>query len=398
MVKIMNVLFIIPAIVGGGAERVTSTLASELKKRYNVKIVTYYREDKEYDIDSEIEVICLNLSNGRNFLEKMLNSVRRISKLRKIKEDYEINCSISMLSTPNFENVMSRCQDKVIVSIRNKCSMQVKGFHALINSITCRHADNTIVLSKNVMFDQITCFHTPKKKIRTIYNPCNIEAIQEQSLQVIDDERFEEIRKSTDYLVVTAGRLIKQKGQWHLVRAFANVVKKHSTAKLIILGRGEMEHYLKELICGLHLENNVYLLGFHSNPYSYLIKADVFAFSSLFEGFGNILLEAMACGLAIVSTDCDAGPRELLAPSTDSFSFSQKVEYEKYGVLTPIMDGVMYTASDKTTSAEQYLADALCKLYEEPDLLKDYRERSIKRVKDFSLSNICKQWIDVIEK
>lgn len=393
----MNILFIIPALVGGGAERVTVTLARALKEKYNVRIVTYYREDEEYYFDNQIEVICLNISNGKNAIEKIRNSVKRISRLKKIKKEYAVDCTISMLATPNFENVMSRYHDRVVVSIRNKCSMQVKGIHALINSISCKLADKTVALSKNVMYDQITYFGTPQEKITTIYNPCDIETIKMQSQCEIDDQSFMEIRENTEYLVITAGRLIEQKGQWHLVRAFSDVVRKHPSAKLVIMGRGEMEEYLRKLIQELHLENSVYLLGFHSNPYPYLAKADVFAFTSLFEGFGNILLEAMCCGLAIVSTDCDAGPRELLAPSTDTHSFSKNVDYEQYGVLTPIMDGVKYTATDKLTKQELLFSKALCTLFENPKLLKIYREKSAKRIEDFCLDSISEQWIKLIE-
>lgn len=393
----MNLLFIIPALVGGGAERVTVTLASELRKQYNVKIITYYREEATYDFDENIEVVCLNISDGKNIKSKLINSIKRIWKLRQIKRAENIDCTISMLASPNFENVMSRYHDKVIVSIRNKCSMQVKGLYSKINEITSKKADLTVALSRNVQQDQINYFNTPVNKIITIYNPCDYVTIRDKATVTIDDSLFWEIRNSTDFLVITAGRLIDQKGQWHLIRAFSNVVAKHPSAKLVLLGRGNLEEYLQNLIVGFGLSEHIYMLGFHNNPYPYLSNADVFAFSSLFEGFGNILLEAMACGLAIVSTDCDAGPRELLAPNTDSHRFAKEVEFEEFGVLTPTMDDVKYTHTNELTTEELMYSHALITLFEKRELLKKYRVKSSERIVDFSLEVICKQWIDIIE-
>ena len=71
------------------------------------------------------------------------------------------------------------------------------------------------------------------------------------------------------------------------------------------------------MICDLNLENNIKLVGFVNNPYDYMKKSDIFVFPSLYEGLGNSILEALACGLPIISSDCECGPREILSPKTD---------------------------------------------------------------------------------
>lgn len=393
----MNLMFIIPSLSGGGAERVTITLASELRKKHNVVIVTYHEVNLKYSIDERLNVECLNISDGKNSIEKAINSIRRIKLLRKMKKRYEIDCAISMLFSPNFENIMSKCGEKTIVSIRNKCSVTLRGFKGFINSFSCKNADKVVALSKNVMEDQINNYLTPKSKIVTIYNPCNILDIQEKCKETINNEKFSEIREKFDKVIITAGRLTEQKGQWHMIRAFKEVVNKYPSSALVILGEGNLKEYLQNLIYELNLENNIFLLGFHSNPYPYLYQADVFAFTSLFEGFGNILLEAMCCGLPIISCDCDAGPRELLSPKTDTFTFTKDLEYGEYGVLTEVMDGKKYSALEELTSQELKFSEGIIKIINDSEVFKHYEEQSKKRIESFSVNNIIKEWIEIIE-
>lgn len=90
---------------------------------------------------------------------------------------------------------------------------------------------------------------------------------------------------------MTAGRLVDQKGQWHLIRAFSRVINKLPDAKLLILGQGGNKDYLERLIKDYKLEDSIKLLGYKSNPYIYMVRSDIFAFSSVYEGLGNILVE-----------------------------------------------------------------------------------------------------------
>lgn len=392
----LNIMFIIPSLCGGGAERVTVTLASELSKTNDVTIVAYQKVANPYPVSDRVKIEYLNIAGGKNAIERNLNSIKRIGELKKLKRRYDIDCAISMLYSPNFENVMSRGKEKVIVSLRSKYSVNYKGFKAFINSYTCKKADLSVALSKNVMFDQINEFDTPKDKIITIYNPCDTDVIKERAKKETDHVLFDEIRQKSDYLVITAGRLTEQKAQWHMIKSFAEVVKKQPKASLVILGEGNLKDYLQDLICQMHLDNNVFLLGFQDNPYAFLARSDVFAFTSLFEGFGNILLEAMACDLPIVSCDCDAGPRELLAPNEDSFAFAKKVEQAKYGILSPVMTKEKVSADSPLTIEEEYYADALLRLMEDKDLLQHYVEMSKRRIEDFSVDAIVSAWKDIL--
>ena len=110
------------------------------------------------------------------------------------------------------------------------------------------------------------------------------------------------------------------------------MLKAIADEKLIILGQGELNDDLRSLANELGLCDNVIFLGFKANPFKYMKRADMLVLSSLREAFGNVLVEAMACEIPVISTDCRSGPREIIAPNTDVKQSTQEIEYGKYGV------------------------------------------------------------------
>lgn len=148
----------------------------------------------------------------------------------------------------------------------------------------------------------------------TINNYCDFQKIKEQAA-VKEIDEFEGFEEGYKY-VVTAGRLTKQKGQWHLIRSFSKVLESIPNTKLVIIGKGKYLEKLIQLSKDLGIQDKVIFTGYVNNPHKIISKCDVFAFPSLFEGFSNALLEAMACNIAVVSSDCDSGSREILAPET----------------------------------------------------------------------------------
>lgn len=124
--------------------------------------------------------------------------------------------------------------------------------------------------------------------------------------------------------IVTVGRLVAQKDHATLIRAFA-AIGNASRCRLVILGSGPERSALNALADTLGLAERVHFVGYQANPYPYLAQSDLFALSSRHEGMPNVLLEALACGLPVVSTDCPSGPREILADGA-------------YGELVPVGD------------------------------------------------------------
>lgn len=387
-----NVALIIPSLKGGGAERVISILSQELSKDYNLYLIVFDADDIAYSYGGNL--IDLNIKANKNFFIKIFNVIRRVYYLRKVKLNYNIECSISFLSSANIVNVLSRTNDKIVLSVRSYLSKRKKTFYnriyKLIIKILYNKADNVIAISKGVAKDLINNYKLDSQIIQYIYNPIKIEEIYRLAKEEIIEER--DLFKQDDFILINVGRLTKAKGQWHLIRALTYVKKEIKNFKLLILGEGELENYLKDLVKNLGLNENVFFLGYKKNPFKYMSKSDLFVFSSLYEGFGNVLIEAMACGVPVISTDCRSGPREILAPGTDVDNETFEIKYCEYGVLIPVCDGIQYDHNKPLTKEEKLLAKSIIKLIKNEKLRKYYSIKGKYRAEDFNVDIIAKQW------
>lgn len=165
--------------------------------------------------------------------------------------------------------------------------------------------------------------------------------------------------------IITVGRLVPQKDQACLLRAFA-LVATRVDADLVIVGTGPELATLRQLARQYAIEARVHFAGRQSNPYPLLARADLFVLSSRFEGMPNVLIEALACGLPVVSTDCPSGPREILADGA-------------YGQLVPVGDA-------------ERLARAMERALKSPS----EPERQRRRARAFDVADIARRYVDVI--
>jgi glycosyltransferase involved in cell wall biosynthesis len=195
----------------------------------------------------------------------------------------------------------------------------------------------------------------------TIYNPAAPSDEQIRSSEDLSDEIFRKKCKR----IIAIGTLKEQKDYPTLLRAFKKVTVKKN-AELLILGEGPERPKLEKLINELNLQGNVHLPGFVQNPISYLKGADLFVLSSAWEGFGNVIVEALACGVPVVSTDCKSGPAEIL-------------ENGKYGSLVPVGE-------------PQALAETILE-----ELDKEHDPEPLKtRAQDFSAEKIVGQYLELL--
>lgn len=392
----MNIMIIVKNLTGGGAERVATNLATCLSEYENVILVVFNCDCNTYG--STVKTINMHMPKDKGKL-RVLWHFKAQSIIRKLKKQYKITHAISFMSEPDLANVLSRTNEKIVISVRNKSSsLAPTRTHLLKDSWVYNQADAVVSLSKMVKKDLVDVCKVDSSKITPIYNPCYIDKIVKKSEENVLTEFEKNIFDNySGNVVITAGRLEFQKGQWHLIRAFKNVVKKIPNAKLLVLGQGAEEKYLRDLIDELDLKESVYLLGYKSNPYPYLSKADLFAFSSLFEGLGNILVECMACKLPIVSADYPYGAKELLDPNEDLDSFVDDIRFGQYGVLVPPMKQIRYSSTDVIDRSEELLASAIIQILSDRQLLSEYKKKICERGYDFTASEITKQWLAVLE-
>ena len=328
---------------------------------------------------------------------------------------------MSLLEPANFYNAITKLKNqKVILSLHSNYTTTFKEdpffgdnitrkilffVYKLVFKIFYNKADYIVAVSKDVALDAVRSFGMNSEKVVVIYNPYPIENIEELAKE--DLREWESVFEGS--VIITAGRLTKQKGQWYLLRVFKHLKETHRDLKLVILGEGELKEYLVKLSKELGLRTfvwdrdklsedfDVYFLGFQKNPFKFIARAKLFVFPSLWEGFPNALVEAMACGVPVVSSDCRSGPREILAPNTDVEYQTNKPEFAEYGVLMPTFEVKYKGAEEPLDEKEKMWVETIDRLLEDEGLRKHYSEKAKRRAEDFRIEKIIEEWKEVLK-
>ncbi|MDK2042530.1 glycosyltransferase [Aliarcobacter butzleri] len=367
-----KIVILINSLESGGAERVVSNLLNDFVDRYDCYLILIHK-NIFYTLDSRVKILNLNEQKNLLGIKKFLRLPILAYKLSKLIKEYKFDQVISFLSRSNYINILSNIliKHETIINERAMPSLQYEyGINGKINKILIKtlYPRACLCLSNSYgnMMDLKNNFNVVK--IEYIHNLFDIETIEELSKKDIE---FQKKR----FTFVTVGRLDSGKNHKLLIEAV-----KDFNADLWIIGDGELKEGLQKYINELNLNDKVYLLGKKENPFSFLSKADCFVFSSNYEGFPNVLVEALVCGLPIISTDCQSGPREILAPTSNiSFQLKDKIEFAEYGILVPIKN-------------VEKLKEAMNLLINDKNLRKDYEEKGIFRANDFKIEKIIKQY------
>lgn len=387
-----NLGIIVPKLNGGGAERCASNLSLELSKKYNVYVIVFDGRNITYPYGGVL--IDLKIAESSSMIKKLINVFKRAVCVRKIKHNFNLKCVISLLDGPNIVNILSGGKSKRIVSIRNQLSSEKMSFLRKRMIVYCsKKADLTVCLSKTVEKDMNCHFGIPQNKLTTIYNHCDPSLLR----TLLQEKNKPSFIKDDKVYFTTIGRLNVQKGQWHLIRAFKKVVDCIPEAVLVIMGEGELFNDLNDLVSRLSLQNSVIFTGYVKNPHFMLEYSEMFLFTSLYEGLGNVLLEALAFNVPIISTDCKAGPREILAPNTDISHQTSEIETAEYGVLVPVMDYGHFDATSELTYEEECLSRAIIMLHKNVILRNSFVIKSRRRIMDFGVDQIVREWEQCIE-
>jgi len=372
-----KIFFLLPTLSIGGGERVASELSLNLPNLIE-KTIILFKNEVSYPYGGSL--VCLNIPLSNPVISRIYYFFVILWRFKKIIKKEKPDYVISFGEPSNIVNVLSH--KKAILRIDNFMSAFPSSIYKLFIKILYNKAFKIVCVSEIAAKDLIDNFGIKKEKIEVIYNPLNIKEIQNLSSVPLEKE-YEEIFKNP--AVINMGRLTKQKSQWYLIRAFKEVKKIVPSAQLVILGTGELEHKLKKITKDLGLEKDVHFLGWQKNPFKFLAKSRVFVLSSLWEGLPYVVLEAMACGLPVISVDCKSGPREILAPKTDISHEAESIEYGEFGILTPFFDG------------EKFLTQAMVKMLTDEKLTIELTRKSRQRADYFDIKNVIKKW-DFLER
>lgn len=368
------------SLSSGGAERVVSILVKELTKKYEITLILM-NDTIFYNIPQDINIIYLENSNpNENGIKKLFKLPFLALRYTQICKELNIKVSFSFMNRPNYINVLSKIfgnRVKVIVSERStpskiyeKNTIQskinkflIKKLYSKADIVTSNSYGNAKDLKINFNILNVEVLKNP-------FNLIQIEKMSKQDIGIIKEK----------FTFVTVGRLDEGKNHKLIIDAIKDL-----DANLWIIGDGELKSYLNTYINKQKLNHKVFFLGKQQNPFSFLSKVDAFIFSSNHEGFPNVLVEALACGLPIISTDCLNGPREILAPLSNQDEMLQKdLKIVDFGVLTPIKD-------------VEKLTESMNLLLKNHKLVQKYRDKAKLRAKDFELNKVIDDYIRVID-
>ncbi|MBX2967379.1 MAG: glycosyltransferase [Cyclobacteriaceae bacterium] len=397
-----NVLLLIPDLGIGGAERAISRLSVELAKVCNVYLCRFTDSDTIiYPVGGQL--LSLNEPKRKNFFQKLMSIYFRATKLKKIKKDFAIHYSISFLEGANYINILSRQGERTIISLRGSIlhDKDIRGIQGVIRKrilipLLYRQADRIVALSEGLKHELYEHFGVSEKKIEVIYNHLDVPELEALSRQEVPVEFKNLLTLPT---LIMSGRLHQQKGHREFLHVFKEVRLK-TPCRLVIFGDGVLRE--KSILCAKSLQlktydiwsgeavtpdYDVYFMGYVKNPFHLIAASTIFVFPSLYEGLGNALVEALACKITIIATDCHSGPREVLAPGTTSDYRLKTAEYAKYGILMPVLDNV--------AAAGEWIS-VLEKIINNVSLRETYSFESAKRLYDFDMDLIMPRWKSII--
>ncbi|WP_438317029.1 glycosyltransferase [Candidatus Caldatribacterium sp. SIUC1] len=360
----MKLALFLPSLRGGGAERVMVNLARGFVERGLQVDLVLAKAEGPYlsQVPKEVPVVDLGARRVLCSLPGLIRYLRREQPQ-------------AMLSALNHANIvaiwakfLARVKTRLVVSEHSTLSFSTENapsvrakFMPFLIRVFYPYADAVVAVSRGVAEDLIARTGLPAEKIKVIYNPVVTPELFTKAEEPLDHPWF---RQGEPPVVLGVGRLTKPKDFPTLIRAFA-LVRKERPARLMILGEGEERPNLEILVRKLGLEGEVALPGFVENPYKYMKRAAVFVLSSRWEGFGNVLVEAMALGTPVVATDCPSGPAEIL-------------EDGKWGRLVPMGN-------------HEALAEAILQV------LRGEKVHASARALMFSVERILREYVNVLE-
>jgi len=306
-----KVALFITDLTGGGAERVMINLADGL--------VRLGREVDMVLVKAEGAMLA-NVPKGVNIVDlKAPHAMLSAPALAKYIDAEKPVAVLAALNQPNVAAVwakrLSRHKPKIVISIHNTLSVEageaanwrVRLMPAFVRQFF-GWADAIVAVSNGVADDFVTMTGIRRDRVEAIYNPVVSQEMIDRAQETVDDPWF---ASGEPPVVVAVGKLHPQKDYVNLLNAFA-AVRRGREARLLILGEGQERAELEALIGELGLTDDVRMPGFVGNPFAYMNKSAVFVLSSRWEGLPTVLIEALACGTPVVSTDCPSGPREIL--------------------------------------------------------------------------------------
>jgi glycosyltransferase involved in cell wall biosynthesis len=322
---------------------------------------------------------------------------------------------ISFMERPNYVNLIVKpfLRHTAIISVRSnvqevyksgikKLNLHlIKWLYRRADMITANAAKNTLLMQDFLQ--------TKQPLYRTVPNAFDAPAIRQQAALPLS-EPFKTLFDQHP-VILNIGRMVPEKGQWHLLRIFQAVAKQLPGYKLVILGDGIYREALVKMAgeygltvfdnsAGNSLNTNadIFLMGVHGNPYQLMARSRLFALTSLTEGLPNALIEAIICGCPVIAADCPTGPREILLSGTDLMQVSTAPEAGSGGMLMPPFDGAIFFDTRPLNATEQLWVNETVRLLSDVALQQVLKQEAAVVTEKFNLERIILQWQAVLDE
>ena len=371
--NLQKIAFFLPKLTYGGAERVVIDIANSLANRGYLIDIVLAKGGNTYkdEISPSINIINLNCKSTILSFFPLSRYIKKSSPDGIISALSHANCVVLLAKKITNNNT------KIVVSERNISYRHTKNkiglkrivLDWLIKSLY-PEAKCIVTVSEGVRKSIIRTYKFREDQVKCILNPIDFKKINKlKSKSILNSEIINDFQSENKKIILSVGSLTIQKNLSLLINAF-KIVSRQINCKLIILGEGPERSKLEKLCRNLEIDKKLICMpGFIANPFPYMKACDLFVLSSAWEGFPNVLIQALACNCKIVSTDCDAGPREIL-------------EEGKWGKLTKVND-------------INELANTMLEELREKD--QKYSNLNIGRLNRFNIDKVTDQYLEALE-
>lgn len=347
----------------GGITSYVLSLSKALSRiNFDVELISLYPKNISklpITIDDKIRIRTISGTNKREAKKNLIsyykyNSPKCLLAAGQRFNEIAVNVSQALGSElPVYLSVHNSFRQKL-----HKSNIISRRYRQFKMHQTFKNADGVIAVSQGVAKEIIHYARVPSQKIHVIYNPVPIQDIINKAEEMIDHPWF---FAGQPPVILGVGRLVPQKDFQTLIHAFS-LLRKKRKCRLLILGEGPERQKLEKLKTKFGLTEDVSLPGFKNNPFKFMKHANMFVLSSAWEGLGLVLVEALACGTTVVSTNCFSGPAEILENGRYGYLVPIKDEYLMAEAMEKALDN-KYTSAITAQALERFLPTKCARQY-----------------------------------